>query len=106
VFNVNGILDSLFQSQFALMRMELLQLVDVHVEEASRPLREDVAALKLLLSRIGDSLDLLEACTSSGLGLAPVQALFPLVSIEENLSVVEEEHLYGCISPRGSLNPS
>jgi hypothetical protein len=65
-----------------------------------------VAALKLLLARVGDSLDQSEACTSSGLGLAPVQASFPLDSIEENLSVVEEEHLYGCISPRGSPNPS
>jgi hypothetical protein len=88
------------------MRMELLQLVDVRVDEASRPLREEVAALKLLLAHVGDSLDQLEACTSSGLGLTPVQASFPLHSIEENSSVVEEEHLYGCISPRGSPNPS
>jgi hypothetical protein len=51
--NVNGRLDSLFQSQVALMRMELLQLVDVRVEEASRPLREEVAALKLLLAHVG-----------------------------------------------------
>jgi hypothetical protein len=72
----------------------------------SRPLREEVAALKLLLARFGDSLDQSEACTSSGLGLAPVQASFPLDSIEENSSVVEEEHVYGCISPRGCPNPS
>jgi hypothetical protein len=39
------------------MRMELLQLVDVHVDETSRPLREEVAALKLLLAHVGDSLD-------------------------------------------------
>jgi hypothetical protein len=52
------------------MCMELLQLVDVHVEEASHPLREEVGALKLLLARIGDSLELTEACTSSGLGTA------------------------------------
>jgi hypothetical protein len=31
--------------------MEILQLVDVRVEEASRPLREEVANLKLLLMR-------------------------------------------------------
>jgi hypothetical protein len=47
-FNVNARLDSFFESQVALMRMELLQLVDVRMEEASRPLREEVATLKLL----------------------------------------------------------
>jgi hypothetical protein len=77
--------------------MELLQLVDARVEEASRPLREEVAALKLLLARVGDSLEL-----TGGLGHTPVQALFPLDSTEQESSVVEEEHLYGCISPRGS----
>jgi hypothetical protein len=77
------------------MRMELLQLVDVRVEEASRPLREEVAALKLLLARVGDSLE-------GGLGLTPMQASFPLDSSEQKSSVVEEEHLYSCISPRDS----
>jgi hypothetical protein len=56
--------------------MELLQLVDVRVEEASRPLREEVAALKLMLARVGDSLEPTEACT------------------------------YGCFSPRASLSTS
>jgi hypothetical protein len=76
------------------MRMELLQLVDVCVEEASRPLREEVAALKLLLVRVGDSLD-------GGLGRTPMQATFPLDSSEQKSFVVEEEHLYSCISSRG-----
>jgi hypothetical protein len=58
------------------MRMELLQLVDVRVEEASSPLREEVAALKLMLARVGDSLEPIEACT------------------------------YGCFSPRASLSTS
>jgi hypothetical protein len=62
-------LDSVFRSQSALLRMELLQLVDVRVEEASHPLREEVANLKLLLARFGDSLDSLEACTCGGLRL-------------------------------------
>jgi hypothetical protein len=53
------------------MRMELLQLVDVHVEEACRPLREEVATLKLLLARVGDSLERTKACTSGGPGLPP-----------------------------------
>jgi hypothetical protein len=97
VLDVNDNLDTLFQFQVALMRLELLQLVDVHVEEASRPLREEVAALKLLLARVGDSLEL-----TGGLGHAPVQASFLLDSTEQKSSVVEEEHLYGCISPRGS----
>jgi hypothetical protein len=39
--NVNAGLDSLVQSHVALMHMQLLQLVDVRVEEASRPLREE-----------------------------------------------------------------
>jgi hypothetical protein len=65
-FNVNASLDSLFQSQIALMRMELLQLAEARVEEASRPLREEVATLKLLLARVGDSLESSKACTSSG----------------------------------------
>jgi hypothetical protein len=72
--------DSVFLSRFALMRMELLQLVDVRVEEASRPLREEVANLKLLLARIGDSLASLEACTRGGLGLVSTQASLPLDS--------------------------
>jgi hypothetical protein len=72
-FNLNASLDSLFQSQVALIRMELLQLVDVRVEEASRPLREEVAMLKLQLARVGDSREPTEACT------------------------------YGCFSPHASL---
>jgi hypothetical protein len=82
------------------MRMELLQLVDVHVEEASRPLREEVAALKLLLAHVGESSEL-----TGGMGLDPMQASLPLDSTEQKSSVVEGEHgehLYGCISPRGS----
>jgi hypothetical protein len=74
------------------MCIELLQLVDVHVEEASHPLREEVGALKLLLAGVGDSLELMEYCTSCGLGPAP-QASFPLDSTERKSSVVEEEHL-------------
>jgi hypothetical protein len=84
------------------MRMELLQLVDVRVEEACRPLREEVATLKLLLARVGDSLEPSKACTSDGLGLTPAQASFPHDSTEQKSSMVEDDHLYGCISPRGS----
>jgi hypothetical protein len=58
------------------MRMELLQLVDVHVGEACRPLCEEVATLKLLLARIGDSLEPTEACTSSGSGLIRLQRIY------------------------------
>jgi hypothetical protein len=101
-FNVNARLDSFFESQVALMRMELLQLVDVRVEEASQPLREEVAALKLLLARVGDSLETPKACTSSGLELAPAQASSPLDSTEQKSSMAEEEHLHGYFSPRGS----
>jgi hypothetical protein len=82
--------------------MELLQLVDVRVEEASRPLREELATLKLLLARVGDSSEPTKACTSGGPELAPVQVSFPHDSTEQNSFVVEEDHLYGCISPCGS----
>jgi hypothetical protein len=49
--------------------MKLLQLVDVHVEEASLPLREEVANLKLLLACISDSLESLVAYAHGDLGL-------------------------------------
>jgi hypothetical protein len=99
-------LNSLFQSQVALMRLELLQLVDVRVEEASRPLREELATLKLLLARAGDSSDPAKACTSGGPKLAHGHALFPHDSTEQKSSVVEEDRLYGCISPQDSPCPS
>jgi hypothetical protein len=70
--------------------MELVQLVADRIEEASRPLREEVASLKLLLARVGDSLELSDACASGG------------QSTEQKSSVVEEEHLFGCFSPRGN----
>jgi hypothetical protein len=88
------------------MRLELLQLVEARVEEASRPLREEVATLKLLLAHVGDSLESSKACTSSGMGIAPAQALLPPDSVEQKSSVVEKEHLYGCLSPHGSPCPS
>jgi hypothetical protein len=87
------------------MRMELLQLVDVRVKEVSRPLREEVAALKLLLVHAGVSLEPTRARTVDGLGLAPAQASCPLDSTKQKSSVVEEEQLHGCFSPRGSLCP-
>jgi hypothetical protein len=59
------------------MRMELLQLVDVRVEEASCPLREELATLKLLLARVGDSSEPTKACNSGGPELTPMQVSFP-----------------------------
>jgi hypothetical protein len=82
--------------------MELLQLVDVRVEEASRPLLKEVANLKLLLARIGDSLASLEACTRGGLGLVSAQASLSLDSTDPTSPVVVEEQLYGCFSPCAS----
>jgi hypothetical protein len=52
--------------------MELAQLVAIHVEEVSRPLREEVASLKLLLARVGVSLEPTEACSTSGHDVATV----------------------------------
>jgi hypothetical protein len=63
--------------------MELLQLVDVRVEEASHPLREEVANLKLLLAHVTGSLER---------------------TFGE--SVVEEECSFGCFSPRVRPCPS
>ncbi|KAK1617757.1 hypothetical protein QYE76_023274 [Lolium multiflorum] len=78
-----------FRCQFAFMRMELAQLVANLVEEASRPLHEEVASLKLMLARVGVSLEPPEACSSDGQEIATVQALFPLGSAGLNSSVVE-----------------
>jgi hypothetical protein len=86
--------------------MELTQLVATRVEEATRPLREEVASLKLLLAHVGDSLEPTEACSSGGHELATVQVSLALGSVEEKSSVVEEEYLYSCFSPRGSPGQS
>jgi hypothetical protein len=84
------------------MRMELLQLIKVCVEEASRPLYEEVAALKLLLERVGDSLESSEGFTHGGLGPISAQASIPHDFTEQKSYVVEEAHIYGCFSPCGS----
>uniref|UniRef100_A0ACD5VXY3 Uncharacterized protein n=1 Tax=Avena sativa TaxID=4498 RepID=A0ACD5VXY3_AVESA len=102
-FKVNAALDSLFQSQVTLMRMELLQLVDVRIEEVCRPLREEVAALKLLVRGAG-SLEPMEACPFDGLVHAGAQDSTVLDSSEKKSSVVKEEQLYSCFSPRGPLS--
>uniref|UniRef100_A0ACD6A5B7 Uncharacterized protein n=1 Tax=Avena sativa TaxID=4498 RepID=A0ACD6A5B7_AVESA len=100
VYN-DTMITALCAAQVALMCMELLQLVEVRIEEVARPLREEVATLKSLLVCVDDSLELAEACTSGGLGLALAQASSLLESTKQKSSVVEE-HLYGCVSPRGS----
>jgi hypothetical protein len=64
-------------------------LVANRVEEASRPLREEVASLKLLLTQVGVSLEPMEACSSGGQELAIVEAPFPLSSAEQKSSVVK-----------------
>jgi hypothetical protein len=78
--------------------MELLHFVDVRMEEVSRPLCEEVAALKLLLARVGESLEL-----TGGLGLAPVQALLPLDSTERKSSVLPLE--LGSFEALATLTP-
>ena len=77
--------------------MELAQFVANSVEEASRPLREEVASLKLLLARVGVSLEPADACSSGG---GPATVL--LGSTEQKSLVVEEEDLYSCFSSHGS----
>lgn len=98
--------DSTFQSRFALLRLELCQLVADRIEEVSRPLREEVATLKLLLAGVDGPSHPAKACDSDGLGLTQGEDLFPLDSAEEQSSVVEEALHYGCFSPRGSSCPS
>lgn len=80
-YNVNTRFDSRLQCQFGLMRVELAQLVANHVEEMSRPLREEMASLKLLLARVGVPLEPMGSCS--------MQASFPLGSAELKSSVVE-----------------
>jgi hypothetical protein len=82
-------LDSSLQSQFAMLRTELLQMVVERIEEVSRPLLEEVATIKLLLARVTGSLE----CTSDE-------------SAEHESSVVGEECIFGCFSPRGRPCPS
>jgi hypothetical protein len=61
-----------------------------------------VARLKLLLARIGVSLEPTEACSSGGQELATMQDSVPLDSAMQKSFVVDEEHLYSSFSPRGS----
>ena len=93
---------SVFQSHFALLRLELRQLVADRIEEASCPLREEVATLKLLLADIDGPLQPTEACASDGLGLASTHASFSLDSAEQKSAVVDAAVHYGCFSPRGN----
>jgi hypothetical protein len=53
------------------------------------------------LARVAVSLEPTEACPSDGLGLTKAHAPFVLDCSEHMSYVVEEEHLYGCFSPRG-----
>jgi hypothetical protein len=57
---------SSLQCDLALMCMKLTQLVAIHIEEVSRPIREEMTSLKLLLARIGVYLGLTEACSTGG----------------------------------------
>jgi hypothetical protein len=67
------------------MRIELLQLIYVRVEEACHSLREEVATLKLLLARVGDSLESSKACTSDGPGLTPCRLHFRMTPLSKSL---------------------
>jgi hypothetical protein len=49
-------LDPALQSQFALLRTEILQLVAIRIEEVARPLREEAAKFKLLLACVTNSM--------------------------------------------------
>jgi hypothetical protein len=62
--------------------MELDLLVADGVEEASRPLRDEVGRLRLLLASVGDSLERMEVCSSGGQELATMHASLLVGSIQ------------------------
>lgn len=115
-------LDSALQSQFALLRMELLQLVADRIEEVSRPLREEVAAFKLLLAHVTDSLeraDSFASCESTeqeSCVLVDDDAVVEMTlkvgeeaivgKAPEESTEVGEECIFGCFSPRARSCPS
>jgi hypothetical protein len=65
--------------------MELAQLVANRVEEVSRPIHEEVASLKMLLARVGDSLQPTKICSSKQ-ELSSVQASFSIGSVKQKSS--------------------
>jgi hypothetical protein len=68
------VLDSDLQAQFASLRMELLQLVADRIEEITRPLRDEAAAIKLSLARVAESWERVEAASTRDVGCPPVCA--------------------------------
>lgn len=62
------------KAQFASLRMELLQLVADRIEEVTRPLRDEAAAIKLWLARAVGSWERAEEAATCGVGRAPVGA--------------------------------
>jgi hypothetical protein len=111
-------LDSPLQSQFAMLRKELLQLVVDHIEEVSRPLREEVATIKLLLARVASSLDRTDLCSSkrelsvvvdvdAGDEMTSEAAdVAILCETLEETSVVGDDSSFGCFSHRARTFPS
>lgn len=119
--NANIGLDPALQSQFALLRTEILQLVAVRIEEVARPLREEAAKFKLLLARVTESMgraDLFASCES--------YEQEPSVVVDDDVvdmmaskvddeaingkahgeaDLVGEECFFGCLSPRVSPSP-
>jgi hypothetical protein len=111
-------LDSALQSQFALLRTELLQVVSNRIEEVARPLHEEVAKFKLLLACATESVeraDLFTSRESSEHELSVVVddvAVAVMASKEANEAIVDkafgemdlvgEECPFGCFSPWAS----
>jgi hypothetical protein len=94
------------QAQFASLRTELLQLVADRIEEVTRPLWDEAAAIKLWLARAVGSWERVEVASPSGVGCPPVRAL--------NVGLLDDElvEIYGpflpihrvCGSPPVGLN--
>ena len=77
--------DTLLHKSSASRRcLELRQLVADRIEEAYRPLREEVATLKLLLAGVDGPLQLTEACASDGVGLALHRLHFRLTPLSRS----------------------
>jgi hypothetical protein len=84
------------------MHMKLLQLVDVCVDEASRPRHEELSALKLLLVCVLVFLwSQLRHVLVLVWGSPKCKLRSGLDSSEKMSSVVEEEHFHGYFSPHG-----
>jgi hypothetical protein len=103
-------LNSALQSQFALLRTELLLLVADRIEQVARPLHREMENFKLLFARVTDSGEravLTVSCQSSVVVDDETIAMMASKASDEavvdkaprELDVVAEESFFSCFSP-------